>query len=251
MSKIIGLVLTTIAGLFFLLGGLISLKVTDKNKLNHFSIALSFIIMLSLIFFDLGPESYELLSKDYDLFHTLSIILTSVLIGFFLLKMLDLFVPTHHHEHHEHEKNIAEHNSHLSHIGTLTIISLIIHNFLEGFAIYGLGITSFKLGILTCLSIGLHNIPLGAQIFSSLNIKKNKLLVSFLILSSLIGGLICLIVGNISNVLLAVITSITLGMLIYIALLELLPELTTNIEKKETRIGLSVGIILLIISAFI
>lgn len=251
MSKITGIILTLIAGLFFLIGGFISLKIKNKNKLNYFSIAIAFIIMLSLIFFDLGPESYDLLIGDYSLLRSLGIIVVSLLIGFFLLKLLDLFIPDHHHEHHDNEKNITEHKSHINHIGTLTIISLILHNILEGFAIFGLTNTNLKVGVLTCISVGLHNIPLGTQIFSSLNIKENKLLILVLVLSSLIGGLIFIIAGNISNVILAIITSITLGMLVYISLLELLPELLVNIKNKETKIGLIVGIILVIISAFI
>ena len=47
-----GLILTLIAGLFFLVGGLISLKVKNKDKLNHFSIALALIIILNLLIMD-------------------------------------------------------------------------------------------------------------------------------------------------------------------------------------------------------
>ena len=81
--------------------------------------------------------------------------------------------------------------------------------------------------------------------------KKNKLLVAILTLSSLIGGLIFLAFESISPLVLAIISIITLGMLIYISILELLPELWTNRKKKETIIGLIVGIIIIIISALV
>ena len=102
-----------------------------------------------------------------------------------------------------------------------------------------------------CLSVALHNIPLGTTIFSSLDIKKNKLLVLSLTLSSLLGGLIFLIIGNISLLALAIISIITFGMLMYIAVLELLPELWHNIAKKETVMGLLAGLIIIIIAMFI
>lgn len=250
MNKLYSVILTLIAGVFFLLGGLISKKFKNKEILNHFSIALAFIIMLNLIFTDLIPESLELL-EAYKTSSRIFMIISFIILGILILKILDFFIPDHHHEHHEEEKNIKEHISHEKHIGTLTVISLILHNVLEGFAIFGLSLNDFKLGIMICISVALHNIPLGTHIFSSLSLNKNKGLISILTLSSLIGGIIFLIVGEISNLLLAIITCITLGMLIYIEIFELLPEMLHSIKKKETIIGLIVGLIILSISLLI
>ena len=250
MNKLYSVILTLIAGLFFLLGGLISKKFKNKEVLNHFSIALAFIIMLNLIFTDLIPESLELL-EAYKTSSRIFMIISFIILGILILKILDFFIPDHHHEHHEEEKNIKEHISHEKHIGTLTVISLILHNILEGFAIFGLSLNDFKLGLMICISVALHNIPLGTHIFSSLSLNKNKGLISILTLSSLIGGIIFLIVGEISNLLLAIITCITLGMLIYIEIFELLPEMLHSIKKKETIIGLIVGLIILGISLLI
>ena len=250
MNKLYSVILTLIAGLFFLLGGLISKKFKNKEILNHFSIALAFIIMLNLIFTDLIPETLELL-EAYKTSSRIFMIISFIILGILILKVLDFFIPDHHHDHHEEEKNIKEHISHEKHIGTLTVISLILHNVLEGFAIFGLSLNDFKLGIMICISVALHNIPLGTHIFSSLSLNKNKGLISILTLSSLIGGIIFLIVGEISNLLLAIITCITLGMLIYIEIFELLPEMLHSIKKKETIIGLIVGLIILGISLLI
>ena len=208
MNKLYSVILTLIAGLFFLLGGLISKKFKNKEVLNHFSIALAFIIMLNLIFTDLIPETLELLEK-YKTSSRIFMIISFIILGILILKILDFFIPDHHHEHHAEEKNIKEHISHEKHIGTLTVISLILHNVLEGFAIFGLSLNDFKLGIMICISVALHNIPLGTHIFSSLSLNKNKGLISILTLSSLIGGIIFLVVGDISNLLLASITCIT------------------------------------------
>ena len=136
-------------------------------------------------------------------------------------------------------------------MGTITILSLILHNILEGFAIFGMAINDFKVGILIAVSVGLHNVPLGMHIFSTLNIKENKKQTFLLAISSLIGGIIFLIVGNISNLIIGIITAITIGMLIYISLWELLPELKTTIKKKESLIGLGIGLLIILISLFI
>ena len=179
------------------------------------------------------------------------IILIFGLLGIFLLKILDFFIPDHHHEHHDNEIDKKEHISHIKHIGTLTLISLILHNLLEGFAIAGMSLNDYKIGLMVCISVALHNIPLGTTIFSSIDIRKNKLLVTILTLSSFIGGLIFFIIGDISTLVLAIISIITLGMLIYISLMELLPELLVNRKKKETIIGLLTGVIIIVISMFI
>lgn len=250
MNKYYGLILTLMAGLFFLIGGLISLKIKNKDKLNNFSIALALVVIINLIIMDLFPEISELLA-NYDLNFKILIILIFSILGILVLKILDFFIPDHHHEHHDNEINKKEHISHLKHIGTLTLISLILHNILEGFAIAGMSVNDFTIGLMICISVALHNIPLGTTIFSSLEINKNKILVVILTLSSFIGGLIFLLISNISNLVLAIISTITLGMLIYISILELLPELWQNKNKKETIVGLMVGIIIIIISTLL
>lgn len=250
MNKYYGIILTFIAGLFFLIGGLISLKVKNKEKLNAFSISLAIVIIINLLIMDLIPEILELLD-GYDLSFKILIILIFAILGIAILKLLDFFIPDHHHDHHDNETNQEEHTSHIKHIGTLTLISLILHNLLEGFAIAGMTLNDYKIGLMVCLSVALHNIPLGTHIFSSIDIKKNKLLVLSLTLSSLVGGIIFLIIGDISSLVLAIISLITLGMLLYILFMELLPELLVNLRKKETIIGLITGIIIILISIFI
>lgn len=188
--------------------------------------------MLSLVLFDLFPENLELL-EEYSTISKTIIIGLFIIVGLLILKILDIFIPDHHHEHHDNEKNKKEHISHIHHIEKLTVVSLILHNIIEGFAIFGMANNSLKIGLLTSISVALHNIPLGTHIFSSLDIKNNKLLILNLTLSSLFGGLIFLIIGEISNLILAIITSITLGMILYISIWELLPELLVNRKKLK------------------
>lgn len=250
MEKISAIILTLIMGLFFLVGGIISLKVKNKNKLTSFSVALSLVIIFNLILCDLTPELLELLSDKSLIF---KVILMSVCVGFGLivLRILDKLIPAHNHMHHDNETNDQEHNNHINHIGILTVFSLILHNIIEGFLVFGMTISDFKTGFLIALGVALHNVPLGTQIFNSLNVKKNKLLIILLTLSSLIGGLLFLIIGSVSNIILAIIMAITLGMLIFILVFELIPEVILNGNKKMNRSGFLVGIIIIILSMFL
>ena len=250
MNQYYGLILTFIAGLFFLIGGFIALKVRNKDKLNVFSIALAFVIIINLLINELFLEILELL-EGYDLGFKIILILLFSVIGILLLKILDLFIPAHHHDHHDDEVDKKEHNSHIKHIGTLTLIGLMLHNLLEGFAIAGMTLSDFKIGLMVSLSVALHNIPLGTHIFSSIDMRKNKILALALTLSSLVGGLIFFLIGNISLFVLAIISIITFGMLIYISIVELLPEILSNLKKKEAIIGVVTGIIIVVISMFI
>ena len=245
--NLVGLVLTFIAGLFFAVGFIIAAKSKNKEKLSYFAISLAFIVMLNLIMFDLVPEVLEIFANNK--FWGLFLVLT----GIAILKVLDLFIPNHHHDHDDDEENHHEHNSHVYHIGIVTLLSLLLHNIIEGIAIYGLTINSIEAGIFMCVGVALHNIPFGIEIsllLDKLQQRKlsNKILMCTLIFSSLFGGLIGFTFGNISELFLGIITAITLGMIIYISLLELLPEMLNNHKHKEVYYGIIVGVIVILLS---
>ena len=245
--KLMGLLLALISGLFFLVGLIIANKTKNKEKLSYFAISLAFIVMLNLIIFDLIPEVLEIFNSQ---------LLTAViliLLGMGILKLLDLFIPDHHHDHKDDEKNHHEHNSHVYHIGVVTLISLLLHNIIEGIAIYGLATNNFNSGLFMCLGVSLHNIPLGIEIavsLAKLDNKKwyNRILITVLSLSSLFGALLASLFGSISELFLGVVTCLTLGMLIYIALFELLPEIYNNHKHKEVYYGIIIGVIIIILS---
>jgi len=242
-----GLLLSLLAGLFFVVGFIIANKAKNKEKLSYFAIALAFVVMLNLIVFDLIPEVLEIFKSN------ILIAIMLIIIGLTILTVLDLFIPDHHHDHKDNEHNHHEHNSHVYHIGLVTLISLLLHNIIEGIAIYGLTVSSIESGLFMCIGVALHNIPLGIEIafaLSKLKNKKwsNKFLLTILSLSSFMGGLIVSLFGNISELFLGIITCITLGMILYIAIFELLKEIYNNRKHKEVYYGIIVGVIILIFS---
>ena len=100
------------------------------------------------------------------------------------------------------------------------------------------------------IGVSFHNIPLGIQISTMIKNKKVKaLLMIGLSLSSIIGIILLNIFKiTLNSSILCALISITLGMLIYIALFELLCEVKENIRKKELQLGLISGIILVALS---
>jgi len=238
----LGLILTLLVGLFFLIGILFFNKSNKKDKISIFTIALSFVVMLGLIITHLLPEIIE--------FKNIWLIIP-ILIGFSILIILDKFIPHHHHDHSDEHCDKADHNKHLNHIGILTIVALTIHNVIEGISLYSVTINNNMSGILMMISIGLHNIPLGFQIGNSIDKHKNKLLISFLCLSTFLGSLIMIIFNGLNESIISILLSLTLGMLLYIVVFELFNELRKNLNKKETLYGLIIGIIIMIITNII
>lgn len=230
--------ITFLSGVSFFIGYLVTVLLNNNKKLVTFSLGFSFIIIFGLIIFDLLPECLELVDNKL-------IILLYALIGIVLLKLLDLFIPDH-----EHKSNKKDH---MEHIGVISFIALFIHNIIESTAIYTAGLTNTSLGLMMAIGVSFHNIPLGIQISSMIKNKKEKLLLTTgLTFSSLVGIILLnLLKITLSDGVLCVLISITLGMLIYISLFELLCEVKENIKKKELQLGIFSGIVLVIISVLI
>ena len=250
MSKeTVGLLITFILGLFILLGATIAIGVGKKKKIIEYSLGLALGVIVTLIITDLLPEVIEnlKLSKIY-------IGIIGLLVGYVLLKLLDYFIPDHGDE--SHSKNETQNN--LIHIGIITSVALIIHNIIEGMAVYTTAITAnTSLVIGMTLGVGFHNLPLGMVIASSIyqtNKSKSKTIISLIAvsISTFIGGLIVYLfhIDNIEGVVAGLLLSITLGMLLFIVIDELIPRILSIKDKKTAIIGILSGVIILLISCF-
>lgn len=232
------LLLTLFSGLFFLVGIIIYKYSNNKLMLTHASIACAGVVIIGLVCFDLLPEVIESDKWWMSLF---------IILGFVILFILDKLVPHHEHEHHEDDEEKIDHVLHMEHISTVTITALLLHNMIEGMALYGVASNNIKSGLLMLLGIGLHNLPFGFQIGSFGKNKENRGLIYLLVLSGFIGGLLFSIFGSFNYLVEAIILSLTIGMLLHILIFELLKEIIQEIHKKETIYGIIIGIIILII----
>ena len=244
MEKIkLGLLTTLLLGIFIIIGALIAFLVKKKQKVVDFSIGLAFGVIVSLIITDLLPEIIENLRLRY-----LYLFLLFTVIGFIVLKLLDNFIP----DHEEDKMSNKELKNNLAHIGIVTSLALVLHNIIEGMAVYSSIITDASLGFAIALGIGFHNIPLGAVIagaFYQSNQNISKTILSIL-LSTFVGGIIMffLNVSTISSVVLGILLSLTLGMLLFIVISELLPRLKQAKDKKILFTGAVLGIVLMLVA---
>jgi len=160
------LIVTFLFGAFLLLGTGIVFLAKNNNHFIKFSMGLSFSVMIMMACFDLLPEISTIFYDHYSNTVAPVLIFLYSLIGFGVLKIFDIFIPHHHDSKEEPKETVIEHY-HFFHIGIISSIVLVLHNLIEGMALYQLLITSFSSGILFGLGVGLHNIPLGMMISSA------------------------------------------------------------------------------------
>ncbi len=245
------LLFTLGTGIFMMIGLLIVFLTNNNRKIVDLSISIAFGVMTMLIFVELLPEAYEKLSEQLPNLKSILLMLGFVIVGTLLLKVLDLFVPDH--DMHDQQTSAPEN---LFHIGLVSSIALILHNIIEGMAIYSTVATNPSMGILVTIGVGLHNIPMGMVVTSTFyqsnsNKKKTTLFVFVIALSTFLGGIIMLFLSEmITSLVLGILLSITLGMLFYIVVFELLEEMVHNHNSKITWIGVAIGIVIFLLTLF-
>ncbi|MBE6158076.1 MAG: hypothetical protein E7160_04740 [Firmicutes bacterium] len=244
--EMVGLLITLLLGIFILIGSLIAFLIKKRQKVIDFSLGLAFSVIVMLSILDLIPEIIENLRLSY-----IWVFIIGVILGYGILKSLDNFIP----DHEDNKMNNKELKDNLAHIGVISSIALMIHNIIEGIAIYSTTVSDVSTGLLLSVGVGFHNLPLGmviATTFYQANQSKKKtiLFTSLLSLSTLCGGVIMFLLNTktLNPIVLGLFLSVTLGMLIFISLSELYPRMKEIKDKETKNMGLLVGFILLLIS---
>ena len=127
MSNTLALFITFLLGVFILIGTIISFFIRKQGKVLDFIFAFALSLLTMLIILDLLPEIIEHLGITY-----IYLFLLFGMLGLLVFKVIDDFIPLH--EDHKLTKNEVKKN--YVHIGLLATIALIIHNIVEGMAIY-------------------------------------------------------------------------------------------------------------------
>ena len=238
------LFITLILGLFFLIGILVVKFYKNSEAIEHYSIAVALGAMLGIGLLDIFPEIMETVSPDKWYLPVIG-----AFIGFFVLILLDHFIPEHEDEH---EDDYSADN--MVHIGMIASVAIMIHNIIEGMAVYSLAAQDVNAGIMLMIGIGLHNIPMGMFIYSTLRSKtgwKKNMFLAMSILSTFVGGLIMLclepyITASFDGLL----YGIALGMIAYIVVMELWPYIRKHPGKVTSIVCSILGLIVVLISVF-
>ena len=104
----LGLLATLLLGIFIIIGALLAFVIKKKEKVVDFSIGLALGVIGMLIVTDLLPEIIENLKLNH-----IYIFIICTVIGYFLVKLLDHFMP----DHEEEKMDKKERKENLIHIG--------------------------------------------------------------------------------------------------------------------------------------
>ncbi len=239
-----GLLITFLLGTFFLLGAAFIRLAKNSEWIEQLSVSLAFGSMSALIILELLPDVIEDFASKYPI----AAIIT-VVTGIAGLWILDHFIP-------DHDGHLAsgtkDHHDNMVHIGIISAIAIILHNTVEGMTVYGLTLESLQQGAMLSLGVGLHNIPMGMLIYSSLEKEKKSrryLIMALASLSTFFGGLLMFLVSPLLNeFVLGILVCITLGIILYIIFFELISDLLRRKHWLLSAIGIIAGVCILLIS---
>lgn len=235
--------LTTLAGLSTLLG---TLPIFIKNKTNKIIISsLSFAagVMITVSITDLIPESINYINKTFKIIPTLLIIGIFISLGIIISMTIDKYINR---------------EGELYKVGIISMIAIILHNIPEGIITYLSSETNIKLGLSLTIAIALHNIPEGISIAVPIYYAKKSRGKAILYtltsaLSEPLGALLAhLFLSKImNNTIMGIILSIVAGIMIQIALYELIPTSLKYKNKFKTILFIIIGSIFMLLNHLI
>lgn len=168
-----------------------------------------------------------------------------ILIGMCIFFVFEKFLHWHHHHepHAPHREDCDDCDHHIAPFGKLIIASDALHNVADG-AIIAAGFTaSFEVGVATTIAVALHEIPqeigdFGALIHAGFS-RTRALVVNFVsALSAFMGAALVFILGASFAEVNPALSALTAGAFIYIASVDLVPELHKSPRPLQSFIQL-------------
>ena len=241
------------------LGGLISAIILRKpsEKLTCWMLTFAAGVMTSIVCFGLVPEAITLSSTMVSVIGlvigiVVILILNRVVDRVTKVSAIDSVV---HHtpEGLYHEGSLIHNREKLVKSGVVMIIAIGLHNIPEGLAIGAGGSYDIQLGALLAVMIAVHNIPEGMAIAAPLlagGVNRGKV-IGLTALSgapTLLGGLIGVLVGSISDFAIALCLAAAGGAMLYVVFGEIIPQAVvmtrSRIATIITLFGLLLGLII-------
>ena len=249
----VGLVITFALGIFVLAGAAIAGFSKKGDRIREISIAVALGALVALVIGDLIPESIEEIDEL-----GIPLMLLGIALGFIVLIALDRLLPEHHESHdHQHDAD-HEHvhvRSHALHISIVTTIALVVHNIIEGMSVCGVAMESVTTALLLGFGVGVHNIPMGMIVYSGIRDESTGhkiIIMSLAALSTFAGGIIMFALSYaVDERIVLFMINMTIGMVLYIVLMELLPHTLHSSNKRLAVICALAGFAVVIASGAI
>lgn len=224
------LLMTLLAGAFFLLGALVAWRVRDRDALEAYSVAIAFGSLALVAATDLVPEALEAAEELGWL-----VVVALIVAGALALVLLDRVMPDHH---------AGEGEEGAAHLGAMAVLAVSVHNLAEGAAIFAIASQDAVAGLTLAFGVGLHNAPMGMLLYSSMehNRARGAAVLAVASLSTFAGGFVMFALGGmIDEAVMAGVVCVALGMIAYILFAELLPAMVRDGNAKRSILGVLIG----------
>lgn len=240
-------IITFFAGCSTILGYLFIYIKKDPSKILASSLAFASGVMLLISISDLIPSAYSNLKEVYYIIPAFLITSLFVVVGIIISMTIDKYLPDNTYQ-----------DKFLYRVGMISMIAIMIHNIPEGIATYLTSNHNLKLGLTLALALALHNIPEGISvavpIYFSTGSKKKAFLYTLLSgMSEFIGAIIALIflVDFSNDIFMGCLYAIIAGIMMHIAIYELLPSSIKYKQVFTTIIYLIIGVVFMFISSIL
>ncbi len=260
------LLLTLFAGLSTGIGSAIALVARRTNtKLLALSLGFSAGVMIYIAFIEIFPESRLAFTEHYGEFYGTLYTLISFFGGMLLIALIDKLIPSVENPHEV--RSLESMNSEkdairfrkLYRLGILTSVTLAIHNFPEGIATFMSALKDPALGIPIALAVAIHNIPEGiavsVPVYYATGNRKKAFFLSFLSgLAEPIGALMAywllipFVTPENGEVIFGAVMAGVAGIMVFISLDELLPSAEEYGEHHLAIYGITGGMALMALS---
>lgn len=256
---LIAFLLTVFAGLSTGIGSLIAFmaKRTNTNFLS-FALGLSAGVMIYVSFMEMLPQSLHSLNESFGNKTGMLYMILGFFGGIILIALIDFLIPKASNPHEMHGVEEMRKRNGLKQTGIITAVTIAIHNFPEGIATFMSALTSLEIAIPITAAIAIHNIPEGiavaVPIYHSTGSKKKAFWLSFASgLAEPLGALIAFLflMPFWSPTLNAFVLSAVAGIMVYISLDELLPSAEKYGKHHLSIIGLVLGMVIMAFSLYL
>lgn len=236
------------AGFSTLLGAfLVFVPNKKQERLVTVSLAFAAGVMISVSFTDMLPNAGTSMVPTVGKQWAIVLSVLFLALGVVSASMLDRFVP-----HGPASGKSGRSHQNLYRLGIVSFLAIALHNFPEGIATFMAGYQDAKLGTAITVAIALHNIPEGISvampIYLATGNKRKAFWYAFLSgVAEPAGALLTFLLLRswINGMLLGCVFAMVAGMMLYIALEELLPTARSYGHPQKALAALFVGICLM------
>lgn len=249
--------ITLAAGLCTVLGsGLVLFSKSPNPRLLSFGLAFAGGAMVYVSLTEIFSKSTEAFNEAYGEGTGLAASTIAFLMGMGLIVLIDRLVPNPHETLDVQDPVFMEKSrAHIGRVGIMAALAITAHNFPEGLATFFATLNNPAVGLPLALAIAIHNIPEGisiaAPVYYATRSKKKTVLACLISgLAEPLGALLgyWVLKPYLSHSIFGGVFGIIAGIMVFLALDELLPAAKRYSSGHETVYGLTSGMAVIALS---